>query len=87
MGIKKPSKVMKMEKTSNSDLPCWNFCPIFTPKAYLISNFGAQTTKWKVGNSTDIIVMSVIMEQKPPYRKKQDKGNFLEKNPMYVCVS
>lgn len=78
---------MKREKTSNSDLLCWNFCPIFTPIAYLISNFGAQTTKWKVGNSTDIIVMSVIMEQKPPYRKKQDKGNFLEKIPMYVCVS
>lgn len=78
---------MKMEKTSNTDLLCWNFGPIFTPKAYLISNFGAQTTKWKVGNLTDIIVMSVIMEQKPPYRKKQDKGNFLEKIPTYICVS
>lgn len=31
--------------------------------------------------------MSVIMEQKPPYRKKQDKGNFLEKIPTtFVCL-
>lgn len=87
MGIKKQSKVMKMEKTSNSDVLCWNFCPICIPKAYLISNFGAQNTKWKVGNLTDIIIMNVIMEQKLPCRKKRDKGNFLEKIPMYVCVS
>lgn len=75
---------MKMEKTSNSDLLCWNFCPIFTPKAYLIINFGAQTTKWKVGNSTDIIIMPVIMEQKQQEEMRQRKLSVKNSN---VCVS